>query len=91
MPHTWRSLTTANAASSSPWLIRRTPRAGLDFELMQGGGAIKGWRVGGKACDAVMARLNTLFDGSDVQIVIGDGNHSLAAAKDYWDELQTFA
>jgi hypothetical protein len=58
---------------------------------MQGGGAIKGWRVGGKACDAVMARLNTLFDGSDVQIVIGDGNHSLAAAKDYWDELQTFA
>jgi hypothetical protein len=58
-----------------------------DFELMQGGGAIKGWRVDGKACTAVLERLNTLFDGSSVQIIIGDGNHSLAAG-DHWDELK---
>jgi len=56
--------------------------------LMEGGGAIKGWRVDGKACDAVQSRLSALFEGCRVQIIIGDGNHSLAAAKDYWDELK---
>ena len=59
-----------------------------DFNLMEGGGAIKGWRVTGEAASAVTASLKALFDGSSVQIIIGDGNHSLAAAKDYWDELK---
>ncbi len=59
-----------------------------DFDLLEGGGRVKGWRVEGRECDETTARLASLFSGSSVQIIIGDGNHSLAAAKDYWDALK---
>jgi hypothetical protein len=36
----------------------------------------------------VTSRLTSLFENTPVQIIIGDGNHSLAAARDYWDELK---
>ncbi|MDR0764467.1 MAG: DUF1015 domain-containing protein [Synergistaceae bacterium] len=57
-----------------------------DFDLMEGGGHITGWRVtGGEAarvCDLVNARRGA------AAMIIGDGNHSLAAAKTRWDELK---
>ncbi|NLA87179.1 MAG: DUF1015 domain-containing protein [Clostridiales bacterium] len=59
-----------------------------DFELMEGGGSVKGWRVTGGAADEVKEGFLCLCDKSDVQIIIGDGNHSLAAAKAYWDEIK---
>lgn len=60
-----------------------------DFTLMEGGGSIKGWQVTGSALGKVLDGLNALTKQSDVQIIIGDGNHSLAAAKAYWDEIKT--
>ena len=60
-----------------------------DFKLMEGGGSIKGWRVSGDESSALSARLASLFLGSSVHIIIGDGNHSLAAAKDYWSTVKT--
>ena len=59
-----------------------------DFELMEGGGHIKGMRVSGGDAEAVMAAMRALHDKRDALMVIGDGNHSLAAAKVYWDELK---
>jgi len=68
-----------------------------DFELMMGGGHLRGWQVAGPAADAVEAAIASLADpdklrekygGSDnapVIFAIGDGNHSLAAARLCWE------
>ncbi len=57
-----------------------------DFILMQGGGKIKGSLVQGTAADAVLEKL----DGMEGEIcyAMGDGNHSLAAAKSFWEQLK---
>jgi len=60
-----------------------------DFDLMLGGGRVRGWRVDG-AAQAVMlaalARLNERARG--LLYAVGDGNHSLAAAKAHWRALR---
>jgi hypothetical protein len=59
-----------------------------DFELMEGGGHIRGYRVSGDDAENVLAAMRALHDISDPLMVMGDGNHSLAAAKAYWDEIK---
>jgi len=59
-----------------------------DFDLMEGGGHIRGMRVTGKDADEIMAALRALHEKNQMLMVMGDGNHSLAAAKVYWDELK---
>lgn len=59
-----------------------------DFTLLEGGGAIKGWRITGEDAKEIEVGLHCLSENSDIQIIIGDGNHSLAAAKGYWDEIK---
>lgn len=68
-----------------------------DFELMQNGGSISGWLVSDteKLADAVYAlgseaELKKKYARSDNAIVfaMGDGNHSLAAAKLHWQEIK---
>ena len=59
-----------------------------DFDLMEDGGHINGRRVSGNAADAVAAAMRALHEKNETLLVIGDGNHSLAAAKVYWDELK---
>ena len=51
-----------------------------DFALMQGGGQIRGWLVSGEERDrfAALGRAPLLY-------AVGDGNHSLAAAKSCWE------
>jgi hypothetical protein len=70
-----------------------------DFNLMQGGGAIKGWRVTEDVAAGINAALNGLEDramfekkygvtGKDVLLfAVGDGNHSLATAKECYNKL----
>ena len=64
-----------------------------DFELMQGGGHIKGWIA--KDSAAVAERFEYLEDEAEIEhkygktespiiFAMGDGNHSIAAAKKYW-------
>ncbi len=55
-----------------------------DFELMENGGRIAGCRVSDN--DEVINALNAL--GTEPLIAVGDGNHSLAAAKKCWEELK---
>jgi len=59
-----------------------------DFDLMEGGGHIKGMMVTGADAEKVMEAIQTLNEKNDMLMVIGDGNHSLAAAKVYWDEIK---
>ena len=59
-----------------------------DFELSGGGGRIKGRCVCGNDADEVAAAMRALHEKKNPLIIIGDGNHSLAAAKVYWDELK---
>ena len=58
-----------------------------DFDLMEGGGHITGWQVSGEEAARVDSALARLAE-KDVQIVIGDGNHSLAAAKELWNRTK---
>lgn len=54
-----------------------------DFELMKNGGNIHGWFLSDDAIKDVQNALGKLMQGSDdVLFVVGDGNHSLAAAKE---------
>lgn len=69
-----------------------------DFDLMQGGGHVTGFSVSGDAAAALQDRLNRYT--SEIQnrcpdierrpmvFVVGDGNHSLAAAKACWEQLK---
>lgn len=60
-----------------------------DFELMQGGGHLRGWKVEGDAAQTVGAALDAAAaECEDLFLAVGDGNHSLAAARAYWLELR---
>ncbi len=63
-----------------------------DFDLMMNGGRLKGWAVDSaedlghvdRSLNALLAKL-----GADpLLLAVGDGNHSLATAKAYWNEIR---
>ncbi len=60
-----------------------------DFDLMKRGGRIAGYQV---SDESLLERIATLFDGmreeNPLLFAIGDGNHSLASAKEVWRELK---
>ena len=61
-----------------------------DFELMEGGGHLTGWQVRDRdllmRIAGILAKLkNEACDG--MLYAVGDGNHSLAAAKLCWEEV----
>ncbi|MBQ7154716.1 MAG: DUF1015 domain-containing protein [Synergistaceae bacterium] len=61
-----------------------------DFELMLGGGRIQGWLVQGDHARAFNTRLASYIKRKSRELslvfAVGDGNHSLAAAKACWNE-----
>ena len=60
-----------------------------DLELMQGGGHLRGWKVEGNAARQVETALDAAAAAcDDLFLAVGDGNHSLAAARAYWLELR---
>ena len=60
-----------------------------DFELMQGGGHLRGWKVDGGAAAKLERALDEIHDGcGGLFLAVGDGNHSLAAARAYWLEIR---
>lgn len=56
-----------------------------DFELMLGGGHVKGWLVSNSG-EVAEAFGRTVKDG--LLFAVGDGNHSLATAKAHWEEVK---
>ena len=67
-----------------------------DFDLMFNAGHIKGWHITGSAAlGSVADRLLELKGEADknqdgMLFAVGDGNHSLAAAKANWENLKRF-
>ena len=59
-----------------------------DFELMQGGGRVRGrWVIEEKLIGRVASRLAALVRGDPPMLyAMGDGNHSFAAARGIWEE-----
>lgn len=55
-----------------------------DFDLLAGGGHVRGQRVHGAAADALAVQISA--GDAAVKLAIGDGNHSLAAARKCWLE-----
>lgn len=74
--------------------------AAYDFDLMKTGGHVRGSflpkseqerisRALGELCDAeAFGKRYSLSGKSPLLFAMGDGNHSLAAAKAYWEELK---
>ena len=71
-----------------------------DFDLMQGGGHLKGWKLSNAQIDAVADALTGLTSDAEMQkkygmsgvapllFAVGDGNHSLATAKQCYEDLK---
>ena len=63
-----------------------------DFDLMMNGGRLAGWAVeSDEDLGHVDRSLNALLDGlgdNPLLLAVGDGNHSLATAKAYWNEIR---
>lgn len=67
-----------------------------DFELNMNGGHIKGYKV--PDSESVVAQLNSLADNDlikqkynsdgNIAFIVGDGNHSLATAKECWNLIK---
>lgn len=62
-----------------------------DFELMLGGGSIVGSRISGEALEEItgwIGEYESSVDG-DLIYAVGDGNHSLASAKAFYEKVKT--
>lgn len=61
-----------------------------DFELMMGGGRLRGWKIGDENLIKNIAfNLEKLISSDGFLFAMGDGNHSLATAKTHWNNLKT--
>lgn len=62
-----------------------------DFELMENGGNIKGFLLSeskAKSVEEAISRLYNENDENPLVFAMGDGNHSLATAKEYYENLK---
>jgi len=57
-----------------------------DFDLMLGGGHVKGYLVTKECVQKVDQALDTLYETSPLLFAVGDGNHSLATAKTCYEK-----
>lgn len=102
-PHIMMLLDDAACGVVEPFAEKKTALEKLyDTELMLGGGHIAGWAVTDAAdiaaVESAVAALGTqaAFDAKypdaagrpPLAVAVGDGNHSLATAKAYWEELK---
>ncbi len=71
-----------------------------DFELMKGGGHLRGYLIPDEISDQIIEKLSVfedkakfsekygITDKSPLAYAVGDGNHSLATAKTCWENLK---
>ena len=58
------------------------------FPLMQGGGKVEGFFVDKETQSAALSVLDSLKGDDGLVFAVGDGNHSLASAKAYYEEIK---
>lgn len=90
LPHVMMLIDDPGMTVIEPLLARRAALRPLyDFELMLGGGHLRGWAVEGAAVDGVFAAIDALnAQAGGLLYAVGDGNHSLAAAKQCWLDIR---
>lgn len=59
-----------------------------DFSLMQGGGRIEGYLLKEEDIENIDAALSDLSKKCELLYAMGDGNHSLATAKEHYEQLK---
>lgn len=60
-----------------------------DTQLMQNGGQVQGYRVDGELAQETERRILRMQESvKDMLLAVGDGNHSLAAAKEIWNDIK---
>ena len=59
-----------------------------DFELMQGGGHISGYAIEGDAAEKLALYISENEAACKLPYAVGDGNHSLAAAKHLYEQTK---
>lgn len=69
-------------------LAKRTLEKVYDFELMEKGGHAKGYLVGEEEFEGIDRALASLKDKCEMLYAMGDGNHSLATAKEHYEKLK---
>lgn len=90
LPHVMMLIDDPARSVIEPLYARREALRPLyDFELMLGGGHLRGWAVEDEDADAVFAAVDALAQRcGGLLYAVGDGNHSLAAAKQCWMRLR---
>lgn len=97
VPHVMMLIDDEGHSVIEPLCARAADTAPLyDTELMLDGGRVCAWHVGEgdavagmlRALDALYARSAGRTDGAPVLFAVGDGNHSLAAAKAHWENVK---
>lgn len=63
-------------------------RLAYDFDLMAGGGHVRGWFVEGERAAQLTEAIVACGSASGMTIAVGDGNHSLATAKTVYENLK---
>ncbi len=60
-----------------------------DFDLMLGGGSVKGYAIEGLRAESLIMLISQMQAGSNnFFLAAGDGNHSLATAKTCWENIK---
>ncbi len=99
LPHVMLLCDDPNQTVIEPLEKRKGEMAPLyDFDLMEGGGHVAGWLVSGEGMEQVAAAFQELFrpeafqkryglgeGAAPLQFAVGDGNHSLATAKECYE------
>lgn len=90
LPHVMMLIDDPACTVIEPLLKRRDSLRPLyDFELMLGGGHLRGWAVEGDATRGVFDAIDALYAKADgLLYAVGDGNHSLAAARQCWLDIR---
>lgn len=93
MPHIMMLLDDKNKTVIEPFSkISEQLEKVYDFDLMEKSGHIKGYKVSGKFVELIFDAIAKLYkndsDPTPMLYAMGDGNHSLAAAKQYYELLK---
>lgn len=61
-----------------------------DFDLIENGGRIKGWVLDSDSQEEFLKRISSYeLSHKELSYIVGDGNHSLATAKSFYDETES--
>lgn len=100
LPHVMVLIDDPEATVVEPFASRTAElEVAYDFELMLGGGSIKGYYVDGAEQERINSALAALITPEAIRakygeeyepllFAVGDGNHSLATAKALWEEVK---